>query len=983
MFKLNAMSAAALACLAAVAAPALAQQQLERVEVTGSRILSVNAESAAPIQVMTAADIQASGVTNLQDLLLKNPAFGTPSISRTNSNFSTSSAGVSTIDLRNLGIDRTLVLVNGRRYVSGVPGSMAVDLNTIPTDFIERVEVMTGGASSTYGSDAVAGVVNIILKRNFEGVNMDASYGESWKQDDTLKKFAITAGTNSANGKGNIMAHFAVSKQGAVFSRDRDASAIDQGSVAVFKTGEASDIFTAFRPNYSSFAPQGRFFYTNAAGTATSRTFDANGALIPFSTNGPAGDGVGATGYNRSSVRTIAIPTTRVLMATKGDYQLNESHSIFFEGTYANTKTFTHLEPFPLDSDVQVTPGGGHIPAETLVNGVKVANPLIPAALLALMTDRNGDGLKDYNFTRRMSDVADRTSSANRDTFRVVGGAKGDLTKSWSYEAFLGYGFTREGQTGTGQINTPNLYNALNVVPDAFGNPICVSADARKQGCVPANIFGANTLSAAAAKYINAPSSLNTSVTQKMAGASVTGDAFELPAGPVGIAAGYEWRQEGSSTEFDALTQSGLNAGNALANTAGRFTVRELFVEAKLPLLKNLPLVKNLDGTLAYRHGDYSSIGGTNSWNSGLDWALNSAFRVRATRAVSTRAPNIGDLYLGASQTFPTGIVDPCDGLKSTDTGTRATTCKSYPGVVANMAANTVNGVGTFTLGQPDKQGISGYDSGNPNLQSEKGKSTTLGFVYTPKNIELLKNFAFTADYYDISIDHAINSPGRAYTLDQCFNKGNPLYCGFITRRAAVQGAYSAGSLDLINQAPVNSGGQKAKGIDLTSSYAERVGPGMLTARLTWTHLLDAWNKPTDDADKDTSLGEVGNSRNRWMLNLGYSSGPWAINTTTTFIGKAYLDDQFMSQLCNTDANGDCQPALKEQGKVASKTYFDLQGSYKWGKAQFYAGVNNLFNTKAPPIISGLPGDTTGAETDAGTYDAIGRRYYVGMRYSF
>lgn len=975
MFKRNAMSAAALACLAAAALPALAQQQqLERVEVTGSRILSVNAESAAPIQVMTAADIKASGVTNLQDLLLKNPTFGTPSISRTNSNFSTSSAGVSTIDLRNLGVDRTLVLVNGRRYVSGVPGSMAVDLNTIPTDFIERVEVMTGGASSTYGSDAVAGVVNIILKRNFEGINLDASIGQSWKSDDTLKKFGVTFGTNAANGKGNIMAHFAVSKQGAVMSKDRDASAVDQISLGGALTGEASEIFTAQRPFYSSFAPQGRFFYGGG-----NRTFDANGNLIPFSSNGPAGDGVGATGFNRSAVRTIAVPTTRVLMATKGDYALSDSHNLFFEGTYANTKTFTHLEPFPLDSATNVTPGGGYIPAETLVNGVKLANPLIPTALFNLMTDRDGDGLKDYNFTRRMSDVADRTSSANRDTFRVVGGAKGDLSQSWSYETYLGYGYTREGQTGTGQINVASLYNALNVIPDAFGTPICASADARKQGCVPANIFGANTLSAAAAKYINAPSSLNTSVTEKMAGASVSGEAFSLPAGPVGIAAGYEWRQESSATNFDALTQSGLNGGNALANTAGRYTVRELFVETKLPLLKNLPGIKNLDGTVAYRRGDYSTVGGTNSWNLGLDWALNSTFRSRATLAQSTRAPNVGDLYQGASQTFPTGIIDPCNNVLQSDTSALAVACKAYPGVLKNMAANG----GKFTLTQADVQGISGFDSGNPNLKAEKGRSLTVGLVVTPKTINLLKNFTFTADYYDIKIASAINTPGRAYTLDQCFKQGNPLYCGFITRRADVQGAASAGSLEYINQAPVNSGGQRAKGIDLTSSYAERVGPGMLSARLSWTHLLDAWEKATDDADKDTSLGEVGNSRNRWMLNLGYSSGPWAINTTTTFIGKAYLDDQFMAQLCNTDANGDCQPARKEQGKISSKTYFDLQGSYKWGKAQFYAGVNNLFNTKAPPIISGLPGDVTGTETDAGTYDAIGRRYYVGARYSF
>ncbi len=326
-----------------------------------------------------------------------------------------------------------------------------------------------------------------------------------------------------------------------------------------------------------------------------------------------------------------------------------------------------------------------------------------------------------------------------------------------------------------------------------------------------------------------------------------------------------------------------------------------------------------------------------------------------------------------------TGITDPCNNVLQSDTSALATACKNYPGVLANMAANG----GKFTLTQADVQGISGFDSGNTKLQPEKGKSSTLGFVLTPKSIPLLKNFTFTADYYDISIDHAINNPGRAYSLNQCFNKGNPYFCNFITRRAAVQGAYSAGSLEYINQQPVNSGGQKARGIDFTSSYAEHIGPGNLTASLTWTHLLEAWYKPTDDADKNTTLDEVGNSSNRWMLNVGYSSGPWAINTTTTFIGKAYLDHNFMNGLCNTDAAGVCQPANKEQGAISAKTYFDLQGSYKWGKAQFYAGVNNLFNTKAPPIISGLPGDVTGSETDAGTYDAIGRRYYVGMRYSF
>jgi iron complex outermembrane receptor protein len=357
--KIGAGVIAALGCtlLAVPVAQAQNAAVVDRVEVTGSRILTLGAESPSPLQVIGAIDIAASGVTNVQELLLKNPTFGTPAISRTNSNFSTASAGVATIDLRNLGTARTLVLVNGRRFVAGVPGASSVDMNTIPTEFIERVEILTGGASSTYGSDAVAGVVNIILKRNFSGVTLDASKGRSSKGDDTKDKFSLTFGANSEGGKGNVMGHVAYSKQGAVYSRDRDASAVDQFSEGAGFSGDPAEFFTARRPFYSSFAPQGRFFVGS-----TNRTFDASGNIIPFSTNGPAGDGVGATGFNRSEYRTIAIPTERFLLAGKGEYNLAENHSAFFEGTYAATQTKTKLEPFPLGAEAIYPDSGGQVP---------------------------------------------------------------------------------------------------------------------------------------------------------------------------------------------------------------------------------------------------------------------------------------------------------------------------------------------------------------------------------------------------------------------------------------------------------------------------------------------------------------------------------------------------------------------------------------------------------------------------------------------
>ncbi|CAN5150603.1 TonB-dependent receptor [soil metagenome] len=990
--KLNSISFAVATALAALASSAAIAQQadttLERVEVTGSRILSANAVSPAPIQVLTSADIAASGAVNLQELLLKSPVFGTPGISRTNSNFSTSSGGVATVNLRNLGSDRTLVLVNGRRFVAGLSGSATVDLNSIPTDFIERIEILTGGASATYGSDAVGGVVNLILKRNFQGLTLDAQVAESGKSDDKKKKFSATFGTNAADGKANIMTHFSFSQEGAVFSRDRSASDIDQASTGAFVTGDPADIFKATRPFNSSFAPQGRFFYSpgyKADGVTPlankNYTYDANGNPIPFSSNGPAGDGVGATGFNRSAYRTIAIPTDRLLLATKGDFALNDSHSLFFEGTYAATKTKTRIEPYPLDSKDIYKATGGIIPAEFLVNGVKTKNPVVPDYLYNLAVDRDGDGLKDYNFTRRLADVDIRSSKSDRDTVRVVTGLKGELTKVWSYDAYLGYGQTKDNQTSTGQVNVLNFRNALEGIPDVNDinnngsktDAICRDANARAQGCVPINVFGAGTISKAAAAYVNAPGFLSQKVQQRFAGANVSGEPFNNWAGPVGFAFGAEYRKESSSDVADALTQAGLNAGNARPITEGSFDVKEAYAEVRMPLLKNLPLVKTLDATAAVRAGKYSTVGNVTSWNAGMDWAVNSMFRVRFTSAVSTRAPNIGELYQGASQTFPS-VADPCKGVTSTGTDAKSVACRADAGVAANIAANG----GTFTLNQADLQGVSGFDLGNPNLKAEKGKSNTLGIVITPTAIPMLKNFTFTADYYDIKITDSISTPGRQYQLDQCYGGGNTAFCSSITRRKTAVGSNSPGSIEFVNQANANTGGLGQRGVDLTASLAEKLGAGQFNARLAYTYLIKAYSRATPEADIDYSQDEVGSSRNRWTLNLGYTLGNWGVTGSTTYIGKAYLDDQFLSS--NFDVT---DPAYnRSMAKVAAKTYFDLQTTYTHGKAQVYFGINNLFDTKAPPIITGLPGNSTGTETDAGTYDAIGRRFYVGLRYS-
>lgn len=985
-----------LAAAVGVTAPAVAQEgEIETIVVTGSRIAS-SLESPSPLQVLAAEDIEQSGVVNIQDLLLKTPAFGTPTISRTNSNFQTSSAGVATVDLRNLGISRTLVLVNGRRFVAGIPGESAVDLNTIPTQFIERVDVLTGGASAVYGSDAVAGVVNIIYKKDFEGVELDFQSGASKEGDGEETIAGLTMGTSVADGKGSLMAHLGYSDQGSVYSRDRDATKIDQYSDASYwgSADSSSDFFRAITPYYSSFAPSGRFYRPDSS----SYTFDADGNPTCFSTNGSAT--CAATGYNRSEFRTIAIPTERYLAALSGSYEVADGHSAFIEATYASTQATTVLEPFALGAEDIYPSNGGLVPLELPVfvdngNGTYtrqlVRNPLVPQYAYDQAADEDGDGAKDLYFARRLSELGNRGSVADRDTFRLVGGMQGSvLDNAWNYEAYYSYGQTKEAQTSSGQVNVLNFKNALEAVADVNdidgdGNTseaICASADARAQGCVPISVFGPGSISPEAAAYVAAPGMLSTFTSQKLAGLNFSGQPLDLWAGSLGVAFGLEYREEYARSEFDALTQAGLNAGNAIPSTEGSFDVLEEYLEVNLPLLNGVRFADKLDFRGAIRFSDYSTVGSTQSWNAGLEWSPIPSLRFRAIRAESVRAPNINELYSPPSQDYPTGLQDPCEGVTATSTGAVDAACRAAPGVMENINAN-----GQFTLNQSDKQGISGYNRGNPDLGEEKGKSWTLGVVITPADIPVLENFGFSIDYFDIEIDEAIVSTPRQFILNQCY-AGNAAFCQFITRRATALGANSAGSLEFIDSAVTNSGGLGTEGIDLSVTYNQPIGPGDFRARLTYTHLLDGYVIPSAGASEDPFAGEVGSSTDRAYLQLGYNWGNVGIAWNVNYIGKAYLDDQFLTSIVDerVEVGEDEEPVMwkAESVGVDAVIYHDVQVTWTPVETvELYVGASNLFDEGAPRIISGLPGSDTGTETSAGTYDPIGQRFYAGFRAKF
>jgi outer membrane receptor protein involved in Fe transport len=977
--------------VALVSAPAIAQDAAEEapaetIVVTGSRIASATQTSPAPLQIVDTQAIQDSGITNIQELLLENPAFGTPTLSRTNSAFLTSGTGVATVDLRDLGSNRTLTLVNGRRVVGSLAGTSTVDLNAIPTQFLERVDILTGGASSLYGSDAIAGVVNFVYKSDFQGIELNGQYGVTSRGDDPRYQMNATIGTNFADGDGNIMVHFGYSKEEGLLSRERRNTQVDDISLINF-TGDPADWGTGVT-FFSSFPPQGRFI--TDGGTFT---YDENGNLkAGFSTSGPDldGDGFGdgdpgADGFNRQNFRTIAVPVERYLFAASGSYAIADDINFFFEGTFNRTSSSRIIEPFPLESGGAngIYPTGGGYNVENYLPGTTtiVANPFVPDEILAAAVDNNGDGLRDIGFVRRLSEFGNRTGSTDRDFYRFVVGFDGTLFDDrFRWDVSYNFGQVNENQISSGQVNVVNFRDALAVRAEdgdengngIFGEAICIDAEARANGCQAANIFGFGSLSQGAVDYIQAQGTFQTGITQQVFQGNISGSLFDLPAGPVGIAVGVEYRKESSFSDNDALTNQGLNAGNVLPDTRGSFDVKEGFVELRVPILADTPFFKLLEVGGAVRIADYSTVGSVTSWNVTGTWQPIEDLRIRGTYARAVRAPNIGELFAGRSQTFPAGLQDPCVGIGATGGGAVGDNCRADPGVAANIADNDV-----FTLNQADIQGISGFNGGNPDLFEETAKSFTVGAVLNPRSIDALRNLSLTVDYYNIKIEDVISGFPRQFSLDQCYGQGNDTFCDLIVRRAAPTAVNSAGSIDLINAFQVNAAVLKTSGIDATAAWNTGLGlieNDRLSMRVAYTHLLrnDFFALPTVDADP--SDGEIGTAKDRFTANLAYMTDDFRVSFTGTYIGKSYEDDGFCAAF---DLDPKCI-------SVPAQFYLDMQSTfYASDSAEIYFGIDNLLDNDAPNILSGTTFNTTGTDTAADVYDVFGRRFYVGARLRF
>ncbi|MGL6043947.1 MAG: TonB-dependent receptor plug domain-containing protein, partial [Sandaracinobacteroides sp.] len=783
---------ASLLAATTLSAPAFAQTaetnvaDAETIVITGSRIARPELEGSVPVAVVSSQAITQSGASNIQDVLADLPAAG-QSLSRTTTNFSTTGNGVASVNLRNLGSARTLVLVNGRRFVAGVPGTSIVDLNTIPTDLIKQVEVVTGGASAVYGSEAIAGVVNFVMEDRLEGVQARMQGTLSDKGDAGRQFLSVGAGSSFAGGKGHAQAYFQYDN--------------DEGLRSNLRTFSERDI-----PNRSSFASQGLFSTTGGFGGAGA----GNGAVTPTTNVFTFGTGnalkqfesANIDGYNRNGDRYLAVPVKRYLGAGSAFYDVSESLTFYAEGQFARTESNSRLEPQAVAFN--------DLPN---FDGIPITNPFMPTAI----RDRAvANGQDVVQFRRRSNDIFDRSNVAERTTWRLVGGVRGEFAENFRYDLYYTHGETKD-YTASGTILGPNYANALNAVAGPNG-PVCsinVDADLTNNdaACVPINIFGLNTVSSAAANYVTNGGQLSTYdalVKQDVVSGSVSGDIFQLPGGAVAFAVGAEYRKEQSTEDFDEATNLGLTLGNQLSDTIGSFDTKELFAEIVVPVLADLPFAEYLGFEAAARYADYSTVGGVWSWKIGGEYAPVRDLRFRAVYSEATRAPNISELFSAQSETFP-ATIDPCDQREGEGDGapitktTLSAACLAVPAIAA--AAATAGG---FVYTTADIQTINGFVGGNPDLNEETAKTLTVGAVFQPS---FLAGFSASIDYYSIKVENAIGIIGQQTSLDECYEgSGDALFCDNVVRGPS-------GRVDTINALNLNTGSFEVEGIDVQARY--------------------------------------------------------------------------------------------------------------------------------------------------------------------
>ncbi|MDE0190228.1 MAG: TonB-dependent receptor [Gammaproteobacteria bacterium] len=888
-----------------------AEGEIETVTVTGSRIAYSPTDGPQPLTVVTREDIDDSGLLSVGDLIQRLPMQGS-GINRTYNNGGDGSVRV---ELRALGSARTLVLVNGKRWVaSGEGANSSIDLNTIPMAAIERVEVLKDGASAVYGSDAIAGVVNIILRKNVEGI-----------------EFSHQTGDFAASGGGGEQT-WSVLGGGAA---DRARFTIGASLTTIDDLSNADRAETAARPanGGSAGTPQGRFGYGGVVGGFGNFTLNEGEAGTDPSHFREWTSPEDRFNYNPDNY--IQTPSERRNIFLNGSYELTDQVAFLFDALYQNRLSDQLLAPTPLfwgfSADEGIDATNLHNPFGITFCGFSGTNNL------GVACSELDEPIAYGWFGRRMVEAGNRNFLQDIETFRGGFGFEGGLGDRWNWEAYWSWAQNKATSTTEGLLNTDAIRKALGPASGCTG------------ACVPLNVFGgqgtdaeylgdgrwggSGSITEEMLRYISFTAHDTGGNDMKNMNIQATGTLMDLPAGPVGAAFGYELREESGFTSPDALIVTGATSGNASQPTDGSYDVSEFFAEIGIPVLSGAPLAESLDVNIAVRHSDYSTFGRTTNGKYNIMWRPHNDLLVRVTVSDGFRAPSIPELFFGQSDSYPE-LQDPCDVNSENFTGNAAT------GEQTNAQCRSDGVPDGFT--QPNTQ-IRITVGGNPDLQPEQSDNFSFGVVYQPG---WLDGFQVEVDWFDIEIADTISSIGDQNILEQCYSD-RPQYCEHVDRGA---GGFVTDLRDLAT----NVGELAITGIDVALSY-EGVDTNWGIFDFGWdVTRYGKWDSTDAIGTRFVNAGYVfGSSRNnnadlRSTAHVAWTNGPWSARWSLQYIAEA-------KGVANTapsyDADG-AYDAGDDYRELDATLYNDIVGSYLWERdamtVTISAGVDNLFDQDPP-----------------------------------
>ena len=954
--------------------------------VTGSRIARPEADSPNPVISIDSATLQKSGQVNLTDLLVQNPALigSSTSADAGGSTALFGGVGINLLNLRNLGTDRTLVLVNGRRHIAGISGSAAVDINTIPNALIDRIDVLTGGVSAVYGADGVSGVVNFILKRDFEGIDVRGQSGISSRGDAGNYYGSVTLGKNFADDRGNVALSYEYNRENRVLSNQRKTGISAQACGIVRNPADFPD-----DPNVFDRILTCDLRY---ADSSTNGAVDTNIDFTPdFQGNGQPYDlGI----FLPSSGGLVQGGSSTPTAGYQGDLQPDtEKHNInllasfefssalrfFVEGKYTKSKNFSVAQPsFDFFTTIQAD------------------NPFIPTAIRNQI-DFGPNGLAQFGLpagvlvSRDNFDLGIRGESAKRETLRGVIGFDGEISDHARYELSYVYGETKTRFFSTNYRLADRYFAALDAVdqgqyltgtpngvivcrsnldpsaPDNDPNAFLIGAATSpltftpglNSGCQPLNILGEGVASQAALDFINVDLDNRSKVSQHVVNGAISGDFgefFKLPGGPVGFAIGAEYRKESSDFVPDTYLQQGALADIAPTQPEkGSFDVKEAFAELNVPLLRDMPLAHLLQFGAAIRFSDYSTVGKTTTWKVDGTYAPIRDVTFRGTYSEAVRAPNITELFAPQNGTF-SFIDDPCDPTNIGEGSSfRQANCNAV------LTALGIN-LATFSPTTDPQATVSlpGRSGGNPLLGEETAKTWTAGIVLKPR---FIPGLVATFDWYDIKLRNAINTATAQDLVDLCVDQPtlDNVFCQDIVRDP------TTGYVSDYLVGPANVAEFKTSGADFTVNYGFNAGKaGSFNLRLAGGYLENLSFVSTPGADVDVDTEESFAPKWSGTFDLTWTKDNFYLNYGVNYFSKTrrYTTEQLR-------ANPDL--ADPKYFFYRAKLEHDIQigVSTSDDRFTFYGGINNIFD-RTPDVASlNYPSSFKG------------RFLYVGAKFNF